>query len=431
MASLQVEIESFSNGDNNGLSVFKDKLLILSNNYDYSVILDSNQYTHIPHQEYELLAGFGAKSILTSNNFSDLETLHKKKSWLFGFLSYDLKNQLEDLKSENFDELEFPELCFFEPEVLVKIKDGICTIEGDGSVAFLSELRNVEIEFSLTLAPINIRSRISKEKYIKQVLQLLNHIQLGDIFEVNFCQEYFAEKVELDPVSVYHSLKKISKTPFASYLKFGDKYCLCASPERFIKKKSTEVISQPIKGTIKRGFSEQLDEELKTALLNNKKEIAENIMIVDLVRNDFSKIAAKGSVEVEELLGIYTFPQVHQMISTVKCEVEVELSSIDIIKSCFPMGSMTGAPKVRAMKLIEQYESTKRSLYSGAIGYIDPVGDFDFNVVIRSLLYNSTNNYLSFSVGGAITHGSTPELEYQESQLKAKAIFEVLSNKVC
>ena len=173
---------------------------------------------------------------------------------------------MEDLKSENFDKLEFPGLSFFEPEVLVKIKDGICTLEGDSSAAFLSELRNIQIEFSLALKPINIQSRISKEKYIKQVLQLLNHIQLGDIFEVNFCQEYFAEKVELDPVSVYHSLKKISKTPFASYLKFGDKYCLCASPERFIKKKSTEVISQPIKGTIKRGFSEQLDEELKTTL---------------------------------------------------------------------------------------------------------------------------------------------------------------------
>ncbi len=207
MASLQVEIASFSNAGNNGLSVFKDKLLILSNNYNHSVILDSNQYTHIPHQEYELLAGFGAKSILTSNNFSDLETLHKKKTWLFGFLSYDLKNQLEDLKSENFDKLEFPGLSFFEPEVLVKIKDGICTLEGDSSAAFQYELRNVQIEFSLALETINIQSRISKEKYIKQVLQLLNHIQLGDIFEVNFCQEYFAEKVELDPVSVYHSLK--------------------------------------------------------------------------------------------------------------------------------------------------------------------------------------------------------------------------------
>jgi para-aminobenzoate synthetase component 1 len=150
-------------------------------------------------------------------------------------------------------------------------------------------------------------------------------------------------------------------------------------------------------------------------------------MIVDLVRNDLSRTATKGSVEVEELCGIYTFKQVHQMISTVVSQVENTTSAVEIIKTTFPMGSMTGAPKISAMKIIEELEETKRGLYSGAIGYFSPEGDFDFNVVIRSILYNSKNQYLSFSVGSAITSEATAEGEYEECLLKAKAMFEVLN----
>lgn len=406
------------------LAALKDALLLASEEYSYASLLDSNSYSKTQYSSYDYLAGFGAKSIVVSNNWEELKALSKKKAWLFGYLTYDLKNSIENLRSENDDELGFPDLCFFEPEYLVKITGGFCEIEGANPELFYKELL-IGKTIETSLPELTITSKISKEKYLKQVIQMLNHIQLGDIFEVNFCQEFFAKNAEVNPLALSKLLSEKSPMPLSSFLKVGDKYAVCASPERFIQRKGNHVISQPIKGTIKRGGTDEEDELLKNKLFSDQKEKAENVMIVDLVRNDFSRFAKNGSVKVEELFGIHTFPQVHQMISTIGCEVEGK-SSVDLIKDCFPMGSMTGAPKVRAMKLIEQYESTKRGLYSGAIGYIDPNGDFDFNVVIRSILYNASKNYLSFMVGGAITAAADPQKEYDESLLKAKAIFEIL-----
>jgi len=183
---------------------------------------------------------------------------------------------------------------------------------------------------------------------------------------------------------------------------------------------------QGIKGTAKRSQVEKEDQELIQNLRNDQKERSENIMIVDLVRNDLSKTATKGSVEVKELCKVYTFRQVHQMISTVVSKVDSKTSPVDIICSTFPMGSMTGAPKISAMEIIENLEASKRGLYSGAIGYITPKGDFDFNVVIRSILYNEKKQYISYTVGGAITAKSDPDKEYEECLIKAKAMREVL-----
>ena len=207
----------------------------------------------------------------------------------------------------------------------------------------------------------------------------------------------------------------------------GTHYLICASPERYLQKNSNKLLSQPIKGTIKRSPEPVEDAQLKIDLKTSLKEQSENIMIVDLVRNDLSRIAKRGSVTVEELCTIYSYKQVHQMISSISCELKDNITFTEIIKSTFPMGSMTGAPKVSAMKLIEHYESSKRGLYSGTLGYINPEGDFDFNVVIRSILYNTKNKYASFMVGSAITDKSVAEAEYEECLLKAKAMFEVLS----
>jgi len=408
------------------LLALKGALLMHSEEYTYASLLDSNNYDKNVNSSYEYIAGFGAKSIIVSSNWEELKSASQNNKWLFGYLSYDLKNSIESLNSKNDDGLEFPDLCFFEPEYLVRIVDGFCEIDGANPQQFFNNLPFYNGANDNVLN-VNLNSKISKEKYIEQVVQLKSHIQLGDIFEVNFCQEFFAKNVEVNPVDIANLLTDKSPMPFSAYLKIGNKYGICASPERFIKRKDDNVISQPIKGTIKRGESLREDEVLQKTLLEDGKEKAENVMIVDLVRNDFSRFADVGSVKVEELFGIYTFPQVHQMISTVGCKVNNQ-SSIDIIKACFPMGSMTGAPKVRAMELIEQYESTKRGLYSGAIGYITPKGNFDFNVVIRSVLYNKENKYLSCMVGGAITAVSDPEKEYDESLLKAKAIFEILTN---
>src|SRR5690606_11612821 len=252
------------------------------------------------------------------------------------------------------------------------------------------------------------------------------HIHRGDVYEANFCQEFYALNAVIDPVQTYNKLNSISKPPFATFLKMDDKYLLSASPERYLKKEGKKIISQPIKGTAKRADTALEDDLFRFSLENDPKERSENIMIVDLVRNDLSRIAKKGSVKVKELCKVYTFEQVHQMISTVEAEVEDHIHPVEIIKATFPMGSMTGAPKISAMKVIEEVEETKRGLYSGAVGYFKPSGDFDFNVIIRSILYNKTEKYVSYSVGSAITSKSTPEKEYEECLVKAKAMKQVL-----
>lgn len=273
---------------------------------------------------------------------------------------------------------------------------------------------------------IKIKLKIHKDEYFNKVTTILSHIHRGDIYEANFCQEFYAENTTIQPLETYNKLNAISKPPFATFLKVGSKYLLSASPERYIKKTGTKIVSQPIKGTAKRDKDLIMDSILKNDLVSDEKERSENIMIVDLVRNDLSLTAKKGTVKVEELCKIYSFDQVHQMISTVVSEVDVDTNPIDIIKTTFPMGSMTGAPKISAMQIIEDLEETKRGLYSGSVGYIKPNGDFDFNVVIRSILYNEANKYVSYSVGGAITAKSEPLKEYEECLVKAKAMREVL-----
>ena len=358
----------------------------------------------------------------------------KKNDWQFGFVSYDYKNQIEtQLGSNNIDVVQFAEKHFFSPELLFEIKDNKVVIhyeKGLYTAEQIAELFNTIVAIKLNVNAnqnIKITPRLTKAAYLEKVKALQQHIQLGDIYEVNFCQEFYAEQVQINPINLYLKLNEKSPTPFSCFVKHNDNYLLCASPERFIKKTGDKIISQPIKGTIKRGETKAEDEVLKEQLKNDPKERSENVMIVDLVRNDLSKIAQKDSVNVDELCGIYTFPQVHQMVSTVSANLKSNIDFNDILKATFPMGSMTGAPKVRAMELIEEYETTKRGLYSGTVGYINDNGDFDFNVVIRSITYNQKNNYLSYMVGGAITALSNPEKEYEECLLKAKAMLEVLS----
>jgi para-aminobenzoate synthetase component 1 len=415
---------------------FKTQLLHWSNQFREVAFLDSNKYKQ-DYSSYDLIVALEAFTAIKTdynNAFEDLNQYQSHtKDWLFGYLSYDLKNDVEDLKSHNFDGLEFPDVYFFQPKKLFFLK------ENELEIKYLNMCEEeVEEDFneiicyqsSVTHYPLpKIQQRISKENYISKVSNVLDYIHKGDLYEANFCMEFFAENASINPLETYEKLNKISEPPFAVYFKNDKQYLLSASPERYLRKENTKIISQPIKGTTKRSLDLTEDSQLKTALGVNEKERSENIMIVDLVRNDLSQTATKGSVKVEELCGLYTFKQVHQMISTIVSEVDFTTSPIKIIKTTFPMGSMTGAPKISAMKIIEELEETKRGLYSGAIGYFTPEGNFDFNVVIRSILYNSTNNYLSFSVGSAITSLSDPEMEYEECLLKANAMFEVLQSK--
>ncbi|CAM3593605.1 pabB protein [Flavobacterium saliperosum S13] len=416
---------------------FKAQLLGWAQQFREVIFLDSNAYPQQYGSYDVVLAADAFTSIKTDyhNAFEDLKQYQQQaKDWLFGYLSYDLKNDTEVLKSQNFDGLHFPDLFFFQPKKLFLLKDNeleicylnMCDDEIEYDFQEIAESQKSEVK---SCPSVSIEQRISKESYLEKVGEMLKHIHRGDIYEANFCMEFFAQNTEINPLSIYEKLNAISEPPFATFFKNNTDYLLSASPERYLRKEGTKIISQPIKGTAKRVFDEEMDEKSKLELSQNPKERSENIMIVDLVRNDLSHTATKGSVQVEELCGIYTFKQVHQMISTIVSKVDEATAPLEIIKTTFPMGSMTGAPKISAMKIIEELEETKRGLYSGAVGYFTPNSDFDFNVVIRSILYNSKEKYVSFSVGSAITAESKPESEYEECLLKARAMREVLSDK--
>ena len=413
-------------------SDFKEKALQWADSFTVACYFDSNNYPD-PYSSFDVMIASGVKHELASifgDCFSALQNfLDLHKSYCIGYFGYDLKNEIEKIQSNNPDKLLFPDLYFFVPENLILIKDQEVIITSFDPTSIWDEIN------SIILPDVNeaafsgcIQSRFIKSEYLTHVKELQNHIQRGDIYEINFCQEFYAENAVLNPLATFKELNTLSPTPFSSYFKLHDKYIISATPERFLSKQGSKLVSQPIKGTAKRNNDLEIDSRSKEYLKNDAKEIAENIMIVDLVRNDLTKSAKPGTVKVEGLLEIYSFSQVHQMISTVVCEV-ADLSNATVIKNTFPMGSMTGAPKVKAMQLAEIHERTKRGVYSGALGYFSPNGDFDFNVIIRSIFYNKTAKYLSFQVGSAITHESDPEQEYEECLLKAKAINEVLTKK--
>ena len=417
---------------------FKQNLLSWSQQFETALWLDSNNY----QQQYASFDSALALEEFTSiktdytNAFDKLKEYQTiTKDYIFGYISYDVKNDVERLSSNNYDGLNFADLYFFQPQKLIFIKGKNIEfhylkmvddeIESDFNTICA---RKITTKPSDSDEKIKIKLRIHKDEYYSKVHTILDHIKRGDLYEANFCQEFYAENASINPVEVYKHLNDISEPPFASFLKMDHQYALCASPERYLKKEGLKIISQPIKGTAKRLISAIDDNKIATDLSRDIKERAENVMIVDLVRNDLSKTAKIATVKVEELCKVYSFKQVHQMISTVVSEIDTTTHPIETLRSTFPMGSMTGAPKVSAMKIIEKLEETKRGLYSGTIGYFTPENDFDFNVVIRSILYNEEKKYISYSVGGAITEKSIVEKEYEECLLKAKAMKYVLQN---
>jgi para-aminobenzoate synthetase component 1 len=414
------------------LDLFKQKALQWAAGFDACAYLDSNSFND-PYSKFDTLITAGVKddiTLSTGSAFSELEKFRSKHpGWLTGFLSYDLKNEVEDLSSENPDYLHFPNLFFFAPQNIILINNGLVEIIADDAKAVFETI-DAQVLAGYQPNNINLQARFSKADYVTSVNQIKDHIARGDIYVTNFCQEFFADDAGIDPVATFLQLNRVSPTPFGTFYKWMDHYILCASPERFLAKRGDKLISQPIKGTAKRGKTAEEDEAIKIQLRHHAKELQENVMIVDLVRNDLTHSAKPGTVKTEELFGIYTFNQVHQMISTVVCELSDEISPVDAIRNTFPMGSMTGAPKIRSMQLMEKYERSKRGIYSGAIGYFSPNNDFDFNVVIRTLLYNATDKYLSFHTGGAITYHADAEKEYDECLLKAKAILEVLGQSL-
>ena len=421
------------------VSNLHEKLLRWAQQYQTAIWLDSNKH-HLEHSNFDNILAIEEFTSIQTDAEHAFEKLKEYQTitqdYLFGYLSYDVKNASENLTSTNVDDLGFAELFFFQPQKILFIKDNrvefryLSMVEDEIDTDFkaICDIVLKPKKTTISNEEVEIRSRISKKDYLKKVDKILEYIHKGDIYEVNFCQEFYAENTSINPLDIYEDLNTISEAPFATFLKIDHQFLLCASPERYLKKEGRKIISQPIKGTAKRFKNRLEDQKTATALSKDTKERSENIMIVDLVRNDLSKSAKKGSVQVEELCKVSSFKQVHQMISTVVSEIKDDVHLVDVIKDTFPMGSMTGAPKISAMKIIESLEETKRGLYSGTVGYFTPNGNFDFNVVIRSILYDAEKKYLSFSVGSAITAKSSPEKEYKECLLKAKAMQFVLTN---
>jgi para-aminobenzoate synthetase component I len=396
-------------------------------------VLDHCGDTHTGHH-FPLIAAAGATRIFegkTGSCFATLQEAVRTGEWLFGHIGYDCKNETETLVSQRPDHIGFPHLFFFQPEIIIWLNETEIQVS---SIHLTPDeiLQQVMSADAAVSEPVpadkpQLQGRFTKEEYTDTINRLKKHIQRGDCYEINFCQEFFAENAVIDPLAAYRSLTVVSPNPFSAFYRINNRYLICASPERFLQKKGGQLLSQPIKGTLKRSFaSPGSDEVEKKILQQNPKERSENIMVADLVRNDLSKVCIAGSVSVTELCGTYSFPQVHHLVSTITGTAIPGVPVHEIIKALFPMGSMTGAPKKKVMELIEQYEKTRRGIFSGAVGYISPEKDFDFNVVIRSMMYNSSNRYLSYQVGSGITFYCDAAQEYEECSLKAAAIEKIL-----
>ncbi len=469
-------------------------MLSWADRFSICCFLDNHEYRLPGHSMDCLLGAGALDSVEATAGTPALARLEDfaagRKDWLFGHLGYGLTKETEPPSGTGQpqgsgnrigrtvptlpDPIGFPDLFFFVPEIVIELRPVIAIDPASdsrpataidpgagpmpGSLRIGSFNRDQEVIFEEigamrvepsprgdqeaeakvpaagaspdALTPARMGPRFSREEYLEIVKGLQEHIHRGDCYEINFCQEFFSCPARIDPLQTWFSLSRSSPNPFAAYYKLDQRYLLCASPERYLKRTGDTLLSQPIKGTSPRekGVSatgKEIREE-RERLYSSSKDRAENVMVVDLVRNDLSKLCREGSVKVEELYGIYSFPQVHQMISTVSGELPPGTGLVDCIRATFPMGSMTGAPKNRVVGLITAAERAERGLFSGAVGYVSPGGDFDFNVVIRSILYNREERYVSYQVGSGITFYSDPAQEYEECLWKAEGIKKAL-----
>ncbi len=418
------------------------------------LFLDGNTHPD-PYGAFDALLALDPENTINieqavSGDWKRLNAWQKdQKDWCFGHIAYDFKNAEENLQSQNPDFIGFPEAHFFVPGRLLFVNNNTLTglyikHKAQHWTQDLQQIKDLyqdvaqqELEQKASGSSggftfdcdsgIELKGRWSKKQYTEKFDQIQKHIQRGDIYETNFCQEFYREHIALDPVALFEKLNAFSKAPFSAYYQVNHCFALCASPERYLTKKGTALISQPIKGTLKRLSDPKRDQIAVDDFVQNPKERRENIMITDLVRNDLSRVAARDSVRVKELCALKSYAHVHQMVTTVTAQLKQGLDAVEALRTTFPMGSMTGVPKIRALQLMEDFEAHKRGLYSGTIGYFTPEGDFDFNVVIRTLLYNQKAQYLSLSVGGALTSSANAQDEYQECLLKAESLRTVLS----
>ncbi len=405
----------------------KSKMLNWLKRFSIFCLLDNHDHPFLPHR-YDLVAGAGSLSMIRAgeDDFDKIDTFLKPGQWTFGHVSYELGAEWNGINRSKKDPSGFPLFFFFVPEHILVLKKNLLTILSVDPDRIFSEIGS-SLELADGNPPVSLSPRFSREAYMEKIRLLQAHIQRGDCYEINFCQEFFATNASVDPYQLYSELSAQSPNPFGGFYRVHESYLACASPERFLYREGDHIYCQPMKGTAGRAADPAADMRSKEELYTSAKDRSENVMVVDLVRNDLSKFCKDASVEVEELYGIYSFPNVHQMVSTVKGRLGTNVYFSHIIRSTFPMGSMTGAPKKRVMELIQEYEPAARGIFSGTLGYVDPSGNFDLNVVIRSIMYNSETGYLSYQVGSGITIYSDAGKEWEECLLKGRVIKKVLT----
>lgn len=401
------------------------KALAWADTFPAACYLNGNGFKHYPYGPFPTMLAVGEPVTWEQQNGNWYDWLLATKSkgdWWFGYLGYDLKDQLHQLHLDESERWYFPKMSFVRVRHLVEWKDGKTLIHSPDPWKIVAEIEN-SAPISLPKRPCQSEefSPTQPDEYEAAFSKIKAQIISGNVYELNYCR-FFERSVAPSGLPLFLQLQQVSPTPFSAWYKCREVEIACASPERFLKKAGNVLVTQPIKGTAPRGKTRKEDDFLKNSLLHSEKERAENLMIVDLVRNDLASVSVPGSTRVEELFGIYSFQPVHQMTSTVSSVLKEKATWVDALKATFPMGSMTGAPKLEVMKQIAQLESQARGPFSGALGFIDPDQNFDFNVLIRSLFINHALNKTGYAVGSAITIDSEAKAEWIEGELKAASI---------
>lgn len=409
------------------------RLMDWSRNFSRVLLLNSNRFSD-PYSRFELLAAFGVRREFSCDGpqpWSPLAAFFQEDpDWIFGHFSFETGLPDPPFLPVRSPYISFGVCSFFQPEILLKIQSGSLQvgIHGDRNEAeaivkelFSSPGSSAGLKVGIKRPPY-LKPVHTDAEYLDRVNYLISQMMRGNIYEINYCREFQARDVQLDPSALYLKLNAMSAAPFSAYYRQKERFLVCSSPERFVSKTGMQLIAQPIKGTIRRGTSAEEEKSVVLQLQSSSKERAENTMIVDLLRNDLARTARCGSVEVLEWAVPYPFSHVHHLISTVTAQLDPSKHPLDVIRYCFPMGSMTGAPKKKVCELIHEVEDYGRGLFSGSVGYISPEWDYDFNVVIRSLIYDAAAKLMNYHVGSGLTVYSQPLNELDELNLKAKAL---------